>query len=204
MSSTDQQTSGAEVHASSSAPDQAARSGGRRVVRVVVTLLTLAVVALVAVELWAFQSYRMTVADLRSLQGSSRDDVTLEESQAVAKGWYTVENEEKSFREDVIIRWRSIYGDYWVRINGTKKSKLREKQLFTGFSTAGDKRGEIKPPEDWVEKPKYGPMGASAGGSKKRKKRKAKTDAAKSEKSESAKSADAKSESAKTKKTQDD
>jgi hypothetical protein len=116
-------------------------------------------------ELWALRSYRATIAALRELQERPKADATLDDAEAAVRGWVDrpFEREETSFREDVTVRWKSIIGDYRVRIHATKKSERTGTQYFTGIATASNRSNRIEPPTDVLPPPRHGPVGTAPG-----------------------------------------
>jgi len=153
----------ADGNDNASAPASSARR--RRLARIVISSGLAFAAMLGGFELWALRSYRATIAALRELQERPKADATLDDAEAAVRGWVDrpFEREETSFREDVTVRWKSLVGNYQVRIHATKKSERTGQQYFTGIAISSDRRKRIELPEDVRPPPKQGPVGTSAG-----------------------------------------
>lgn len=143
----------------------------RWVVRTMVYATLLVVGGLAAVEMWAQRSYQSTVSKLGVLQDGAQGDIPLSDAMEVVGGWTTVETKERSMRDDVTIVWKSIFGDYSVRLHATKKSKDDEKQIFTGFETSNDNAPKAVFPDDELDPPGDPIIGERVGSGKGRPKK---------------------------------
>lgn len=132
--------------------------------RVVVYGTLVAAVLIGGLELWAQKSYHATVAALGELQDSSDSFPSLERAEDSVKGWVArpFKREDKGFQEEITIRWRSIFGDYWVRLKSIRKRKTRER-LFAGFVTRGETVSKASAPSSFSPLPKKPPAGGTDG-----------------------------------------
>ena len=122
------------------------------------------------IELWTYQSYRTTVANLNQLLDSSNKRIALDDARGKINGWYKAESEISTFREDITIRWVSFLGEYWIRIHATKSTDEQPEQYFTGLQTGTDKPPKVDLPTKTV-KTAGNPVGFRSGGDAGRKKR---------------------------------
>jgi hypothetical protein len=118
--------------------------------------------SVLSIELWARSSYDSSVSRLQDLQNSSDSFPSLDEAEDSLNGWLVrpFGHEDKGTREEITVRWRSVFGDYWVRLYVIRKRDSGEK-LFARFVTADDKPWKAIAPAEFTPAPKRGPVGAS-------------------------------------------
>lgn len=121
------------------------------------------------IQLWAQRSFQATTAKLDELQAGS-GDVLRSDALAAVEGWTEIETEEREAREDITVSWKSILGDYRIRIHATKKSTSKPDQIFTGFVVLGKKPQQVPIPN--IENVKLPPDPTVASSGRKQQKKK--------------------------------
>lgn len=180
MSQTDDQQSPPQASADTNPTDdpvgKPAIGRRRSIIRLLIMGMMLVGLVVGGIELWTYQSYRTTVAELNQLLDTADSRIALDDAKGKISGWHKSESDISTFREDITIRWVSLLGEYWIRIHATKSTDDQPEQYFTGFKTGTDKPPQVDVPTK-TAKTVGNPsgLGSRTGGQKKRVGKRSKT-----------------------------